>query len=85
MMTQFERVIAVNERGKPIGQDHYNAKLTDADVECIRTLHEQHGLSYQVLAVKFDVSKWAVGRICRYERRNQTPARFKKIIVQVEL
>lgn len=33
------------------------------------------------LAEKFEVSKWAIGRICRYERRAQTPANFKNVHV----
>ena len=72
------RVVAVNERGLLIGEDHPRARLTDGEVELIRLLHEE-GMSYTVLAEKFEVSKWAVGRICRYERRAQTPAAFKRV------
>jgi len=72
------RVVAVNERGLLIGEDHPRARLTDGEVELIRLLHEE-GMSYTVLAEKFEVSKWAVGRICRYERRAQPPAAFKRV------
>jgi DNA invertase Pin-like site-specific DNA recombinase len=72
------RLVAVNEAGLRIGEDHPNSRLTDAEVETIRQLHEA-GMSYKELAEKFEVSKWAIGRICRYERRGQTPANWKKI------
>ena len=76
----MQRTVAVNDAGLRIGEDHPNAKLTDAEVERIRSLHED-GMIYEVLAEKFEVSKWAIGRICRYERRAQTPANFKNVHV----
>lgn len=76
----MQKTVAVNERGLRIGEDHPNAKLTDAEVERIRSLHED-GMSYEALAEKFEVSNWAIGRICRYERRAQTPANFKAVHV----
>lgn len=76
----MRKTVAVNEAGLRIGEDHPNAKLTDAEVERIRSMHEA-GMSYELLAEKFEVSKWAVGRICRYERRAQTPAGFKRVHV----
>ncbi|WP_198420340.1 hypothetical protein [Sulfurimicrobium lacus] len=75
-----QKTVAVNDNGLRIGEDHPNAKLTDADVERIRSMHED-GVNYETLADKFEVSKWAVGRICRYERRAQTPADFKHVHV----
>ena len=74
----MQKTVAVNEAGLRIGEDHPNAKLTDAEVEMIRQLHEE-GVCYECLAVKFEVSKWAIGRICRYERRAQIPADFKAV------
>lgn len=76
----MQRLVAVNERGRRIGEDHPLARLTDGEVELIRQLHEE-GMSYAVLAEKFEVSRWAIGRICRYERRAQTPAAFNKVHV----
>lgn len=76
----MQKTVAVNDDGLRIGEDHPNAKLTDAEVERIRSLHES-GMNYETLAEKFEVSKWAIGRICRYERRAQTPANFKKVHV----
>lgn len=74
------RKVAVNEEGLRIGEDHPNAKLSDADVDLIRDLHEEDCLTYETLAEKFEVSKWAIGRICRYERRAQTPSSHKRVL-----
>lgn len=72
------RLVAINEKGVRLGEDHQNAKLTNEEVERIRKLH-QEGLGYKVLATKFEVSKWTIGRICRYERRAETPHAWKTI------
>lgn len=72
------RSVPVNEAGLRIGEGHQNAKLTDAEVELIRQMHED-GLTYDELAEKFEVSKWAIGRICRYERRAQHPVKWKEV------
>lgn len=72
------RVLAVNERGYRVGQDHHHAVLTDAEVDLIRELREAHRWTYDALAEKFEVSKSAIACICRYERRAQTVARLKE-------
>jgi predicted DNA-binding protein (UPF0251 family) len=77
----MRKTVAVNDAGLRIGEDHPNAKLTDAEVERIRSLHEDEGMTYDELSEKYEVSKWAIGRICRYERRAQTPAAFKDVHV----
>lgn len=74
----MEKLIAVNERGLRIGEDHQHAKLTDGEVELIRQLNEG-GMGYARIAMKFDISKSAVAAICRYERRGQTVAGFKPV------
>jgi hypothetical protein len=38
-------------------------------------------MCYRVIAQKFEISRVTVGRICRYERRGQTVARFKNVIL----
>ena len=77
----MQKTVAVNDAGLRIGEDHPNAKLTDAEVERIRSLHEDDGLSYSTLAEKFEISKGAVAKICRYERRGQFVADFKAVPV----
>ena len=76
----MKKIVAVNESGLRIGEDHQNAKLTNSDVDLIRSMHED-GISYKAIAEKFLVSKWAIGRICRYERRAQFAVKFKRLHV----
>jgi IS30 family transposase len=76
----MQKTVAVNERGLRIGEDHPRAELTDAEVERIRELHEE-GMSYRQLAEKFEQSKGAIAKICRYERRGQFVASFKAVPV----
>jgi hypothetical protein len=45
------------------GQDHHNAKLTNAEVELMRSLYAEGGWSYGTLATKFDVHKATVQHI----------------------
>lgn len=73
------KTVAVNDAGLRIGEGHHCAVLTDSEVDLMREMHENDGLSYKELAEKFEVSKWCVGKICRYERRAQTPADWKRI------
>jgi predicted DNA-binding protein YlxM (UPF0122 family) len=44
---------------RPFGQDHPRARLTDDDVRLIRVLHAD-GMSFRVLAEKFEVSKRSI-------------------------
>lgn len=77
-MSAATRLVAINEYGLRIGQYHHNAKLSDVDVDLVRSLHEQ-GATYRELEARFRVTRWAIGRICRYERRAQSPAGFKRV------
>lgn len=73
------KLVAVNENGQRVGETHPRARLTDADVDLIRELREDHGLTYQQLADKFDVSKSLIRYICKYQRRAQTPATWRRV------
>ncbi|MFJ1253410.1 helix-turn-helix domain-containing protein [Cupriavidus sp. CuC1] len=75
-----KRMVAINDQGLRIGEDHQNAKLTDSDVERIRQLHGE-GLSYRTLADKFEVSKSLIALICRWERRAQTAKNWRAVHV----
>lgn len=76
------KTVAVNEVGLLVGEDHQNAKLTDAEVELVRELRETERMSYDWLAEKFEVSKSAIAKICRYERRAQFSVRIKAMPVR---
>lgn len=72
----MKKVIGVNDKGLRVGQYHQRAKLSDAAVEQIRRLRED-GLSYRVIAEKFEISKMMVCYICTYRRRVSTVAVFR--------
>lgn len=81
---RVKRRIGVNDRGRPVGESHAMAKLSDADVELILELWDEgRGLSYGAIARKFDadvsVSKSHVRDICQGRRRGQQPVRFKEV------
>ncbi|WP_245753572.1 helix-turn-helix domain-containing protein [Paraburkholderia sartisoli] len=61
-----------------VGQDHQRAKLSDAAVEMIRKLHEE-GMSYSMIAVKFEISRMQAWRICNYRERGQSATRFRTL------
>ena len=75
-----KRLVGVNELGMRIGEDHHNAKLTDAEVEMIRTLHGE-GLSYKRIAEKFEIGKQTVADICKFRRRGQVAILWKEVRV----
>lgn len=74
----MRKQVGINERGLRVGEDHQNAKLTDAEVELIRELHAD-GMSYKVLAKKFDVSKSLIRYIVQFKRRGQVPSSWRTV------
>lgn len=75
-------LVPVNEQGKRIGQHHHNARISDEMVDKIRELHEDEGLGYRRIAKLLGIKRQTVQKICNYERRAQTPTRWKKITDQ---
>ena len=69
-------VIPLNEANKRIGQMHHNAWIPDVIVDLIRHGHEEYGWGYLKIAGIFMLSKNTVAKICTYQRRAQTPARW---------
>ncbi len=76
----MKRVVAVNERGLRIGEDHRLAKLTNAEIECLLGLRDQ-GWSYRRLASAFEISKSAVRMYCKGLRRCQVATAWKTVEV----
>jgi DNA invertase Pin-like site-specific DNA recombinase len=74
-----KRVVAVNENGTRIGEDHWRAKLTDRDVELIRRLRAD-GMRYRDLAEKFGVGKTTIQDILTGRSRCQTPVGWKTMV-----
>lgn len=75
-------VVAINEKGRRIGEYHQRAKLSNHEVDLIRELRESHGTPYKEIAEKFDVSETLIKQICNYRIRSQTPVRWKIIDVE---
>lgn len=71
----MKRRVAVSENGHRIGETHPLAILSDAEVDLVFGLIED-GLSYSVIAEKFEVSKSCIGHIASGRRRCQTPAKW---------
>lgn len=64
-----------NERGRRIGESHWRARLSDADVQQVLDLRAA-GMSYSQIAAKFDDFEPPLGRttvsdICRGKIRGQ--------------
>lgn len=78
----MKRVVAVNERGLRIGEDHRLAKLTNVEIEMVLALRDE-GWSYRRLAVKFEISKSAARMYCKGLRRCQSPAGWRTVEVHV--
>ena len=76
----MQKLVALNDRGSRIGQEHPGAKLTDAEVAVLLELRDD-GYSYAWLAEKFGVSKSCARWICTGRNRNQTAARFVRVSV----
>lgn len=79
-MTEF-KLVGISESGSRVGETHHRSRLTDHDVDLIRELREDHGLTYQALAEKFECSKSTIRDICRYRRRWQRPVSWKRVPV----
>lgn len=72
------RLVAVNENGRRIGEDHQNAVLTDHEVDLLLKLRGQ-GLGYGALAALFEIGKTTARDICIGRRRAQYPAAFRAV------
>lgn len=76
----MQKLIALNEAGRRIGQEHPRAKLLDVEVEQVLELLES-GLSYAQVAEKMAVSKSCVAHIATGRRRGQSVARVVRVSV----
>ena len=76
----MQKLVALNENGRRIGENHPLAKLTDAEVALMLELREE-GFSYAWLAEKFCVSKSCARWICTGRNRSQAIARTVRVSV----
>jgi hypothetical protein len=61
--------ITRNHLGQRMGECHYKAKLTDAQVREMRHLRERHGKGYGTLAQIFGCAPATARNICKYWTR----------------
>lgn len=75
----MRKYVAVNDRGRRIGEDHPRSTLSDDTVDLIRELHEDEGRSYGFIAMRLKISYHTIKKICRYERRAQIPDKWIRV------
>lgn len=68
-ITSSVSMIAQRKKGRAHGESHWAAKLTDAEVETIRRLHEVDGWGYKKIARVMDCGVSTVQYICNFKRR----------------
>lgn len=71
--------VPVNEKGYRIGEGHPRCTIPDTIVDQIRELREDRNYTLGMLVLKFKLPKRTIRDICAYERRAQTPERWKNI------
>ena len=71
-----KRMVAVNDAGRRIGEDHPRAVLSDHEVDLVFSLHED-GMSISELARKMEVSKGCIWKILRGHRRGQVASDWR--------
>lgn len=74
----MQKRVTLNELGRRVGESHPRAKMTDAEVDLVHSLHDD-GLSLQVIAEKFDVSKGCIWKIVHGHRRGQAVVRIVSV------
>ena len=74
----MQKLIALNESDRRIGESHPRAKLLDYEVEQVLALLDA-GLSYAEVARKFDVSNSCIAHIAGGRRRCQAVARRLRV------
>jgi predicted DNA-binding protein (UPF0251 family) len=76
----MQKLVALNENGRRIGEHHPLAKLTDAEVELVHGMRED-GLTLSEIAKKMEVTKGCVWKILNGYRRAQSTARTVRVSV----
>jgi len=75
-------VVGVNSKGYRVNEDHVRCTIPNYIVDALRDLHEDFGIGYGTLAKIFNMNRYTIAKICRYERRADYPDRFKTIKVR---
>ena len=70
------KIIALGENGRRIGESHHRSRLSDSEVDEIRELREEEGMSYGKLAERLQAPKSTIRDICKYLTRVQVAVRW---------
>lgn len=76
----MKKLVAVNEHGYRVGQDHHNARYTDGEVAMVLTLRDE-GKSYGEIARLVEMPKSTVRNFCKAYRRCQCFSTWKAVPV----
>ena len=76
----MQKLVAVNEQGKRVGEDHPNARYTNAEIEMVLSLRDE-GFGYKRIAKMCDMPIRTVRTICNGQRRCQCPTAWKRVRV----
>lgn len=71
------RLVAINENGKRIGEDHYNAKYSNHEIDQVNELKDS-GLGYKRISKIMEMPIRTVRDIVSGKRRCQSNCGFKK-------
>lgn len=74
------RLVAVNELGARIGEDHPNAKYPNGLIDLVLALRDE-GWGYKLICRVAQMPKRTVRDICNGRRRCQRPDRLKRVRV----
>ena len=76
----MQKLVALSDTGRRIGEHHPRAKLLDHEVDQVLALLEA-GMSYAQVAEKFEVSKSCIAHIATGRRRGQPVGRLVRVSV----
>lgn len=70
------RYVGVNSFGYRVGEGHPRATIPDSVVDLIRELREDRNFTLGMIALRLQIKKSTVAKICRYEIRSQVADRW---------
>ena len=74
----MKKLIAINEHGLRIGEDHHNARYTNGEIDMVHELRE-NGWGYKRISKSLEMPVRTVRDICNGRRHCQTPAGWRHI------
>lgn len=65
-----KKIVMVGEGAYRCGEDHPKATISNEDVDLMRELHEEHGLTVSEIAAKWEKPKSTIRDIVNYKNRS---------------